>query len=197
VTVDFRQGRASSVRDLGDGRILRRGGRPAAEAAMMRLAGEHGIRVPAVHEVRDDSLVMELVVGETLLARIWRRPWAMPAGARLIADLHERLHAIPFEGARLVHFDLHPDNVLMGPDGPVLIDWTNAHGGDPDADVALTWLIAETSAGLRGRLFAHLFARVVGRDAIRGGLAEASAFRLADPHVTDGERARVRRLRPP
>ena len=88
----------------------------------------------------------------------------LPA-ARVIGDLHARLHAIPFGDARLVHFDLHPDNVLLGPYGPVLIDWTNARGGDPDADVALTWLIAETSAGLRGRLFARLFRRIVGRDA--------------------------------
>jgi tRNA A-37 threonylcarbamoyl transferase component Bud32 len=194
--VSIRQGRASSVTDLGDGRILRVGGRPAAEAEMMRVAGEHGIRVPAVHEVRPDGLVMELVPGTTMLERIWRRPWAMPGAAGVIADLHERLHAIPYDGARLVHFDLHPDNVLLSPDGPVLIDWTNARGGEPDADVALTWLMAETSAGLRGRAFASLFRGIVGRDPIRRGFAEASAFRLADPHVTDAERARVRRLAP-
>jgi tRNA A-37 threonylcarbamoyl transferase component Bud32 len=166
------------------------------EAEIMRVAGRHGIRVPAVHEVRPDAIVMELIPGETLLEGIWGRPWAMPRAAAVIADLHERVHAIPFDGARLVHFDLHPDNVLLGPDGPVLIDWTNARGGDPDADVALTWLIAETSAGIRGRLFAWLFRRIVGREAIRRGFSEASAFRLADPHVTDAERARVWRLRP-
>ena len=163
---------------------------------MMRLAGQHGIRVPIVHEVRTDALVMELVPGETLLDRVRRRPWGLPWAAGVIADLHERLHAIPYGGARLVHFDLHPDNVLLGPDGPVLIDWTNAHAGDPDADVALTWLIAETSAGLGGRIFARLFRRIVEPDTIKSGFAAASAFRLADPHVTDAERARVRRLRP-
>ena len=162
---------------------------------MMRLAGEHGIRVPVVREVQPDALVMELVPGETLLDRLSRRPWQLASAARVIADLHQRLHAIPYDGARLVHFDLHPDNVLLGPDGPVLIDWTNAHGGDPDADAALTWLIAETSAGIGGQAFAWLFRRLVGRGAIRRGLAEASAFRMADPHVTDAERARVRRLR--
>jgi tRNA A-37 threonylcarbamoyl transferase component Bud32 len=192
----IRQGRASSVTDLGDGRVLRLGGRPDAEAEMMRVAAAHGIRVPAVHDVRRDGLVMELVPGATMLDRIWRRPWLMPEAARVIAGLHERLHAIDYGGARLVHFDLHPDNVLLGPDGPVLIDWTNARGGDPDADVALTWLIAETSAGLRGRAFARAFRRSVGREAIGRGFEEAAAFRLADPHVTDAERARVRRLRP-
>ena len=192
----IRQGRASSVTDLGDGRVLRRGGRPHAEAEMMRAAAAHGVRVPVVHEVRADALVMELIPGETMLERIWARPWEMPGAARVIAAVHERVHAVPYDGASLVHFDLHPDNVILGPDGPVLIDWTNAHGGDPDADAALTWLIAETSAGLRGRLFAWLFRRVVGRGIIRRGFAEASRYRLADPHVTDAERARVRRLRP-
>jgi serine/threonine protein kinase len=196
VAARIRQGRASSVTDLGDGRILRMGGRPAAETEMMRVAGEHGIRVPAVHEVRPDALVMELVAGPTMLDRIARRPWEMGWAARVIADLHERLHAIAFDGATLVHFDLHPDNVLLGRDGPVLIDWTNARAGDADADVALTWLIARTSGGIGGRHFAWLFRRSVGREAIRRGFAEARAFRLADPHVTDAERARVQRLRP-
>ena len=163
---------------------------------MMRLASQHGIRVPLVHEVRPDALVMELVPGETLLDRIGHRPWTLPRAAHVVADLHERLHAIAYEQARLVHFDLHPDNVLLGPDGPVLIDWTNAHGGEPEADVALTWLIAETSAGTGGKLFARLFRRAVGPLAIRRGFDEARAFRLADPHVTDAERDRVRWLRP-
>ncbi len=162
----------------------------------MRLAAEHGIRVPVVHEVRPDALVMELIPGETMLARIWRRPWQIPGAARVIAGLHARVNAIPLEGARLVHYDLHPDNVILGRDGPVLIDWTNARAGEPDADVALTWLIAETSAGMRGRLFARSFRRAVGREAVRRGFAAASEFRLADPHVTDVERARVRALRP-
>jgi tRNA A-37 threonylcarbamoyl transferase component Bud32 len=196
VATAIRQGRASSVTDLGDGRILRTGGRPEAEAQMMRLAGAHGIGVPEVLEVRPDALVMELVPGDTLSARMRRRPWILPRAVGVIAEFHERLHAIPYGDARLVHFDLHPDNVLLGPGGPVLIDWTNAHAGDPDADVALTWLIAETSAGLGGRVFARLFRRAVGRDVIRRGFAEARAFRLADPHVTDAERIRVRRLRP-
>jgi serine/threonine protein kinase len=196
VAATIRQGRASSVTDLGDGRILRTGGHPEREAEFMRLAREHGIRVPFVYEVRTNALVMERIPGEPLLDRIRRRPWTLPMAARVIADLHERVHAVPYDGGRVLHFDLHADNVLMSSDGPVLIDWTNARGGDPDSDVALTWLIAETSDGFGGKVFARLFRRDVGRDAIRRGFPEASAFRLADPHVTDAERDRVRRLRP-
>jgi aminoglycoside phosphotransferase (APT) family kinase protein len=196
VATRIRQGRASSVADLGDGRVVRTGGHPKREAEIMRLAEAHGVGVPVVHEVRSDALVMEFIPGGTMLERLRRRPWELWWAARVTADLHERVHAIPYLDARLVHFDLHPENVLMGPDGPVLIDWTNARAGEPDADVALTWLIAETSAGVGGRLFALAFRRLVGGAAIRRGFAAASAFRLADPHLTDAERMRVRALRP-
>jgi aminoglycoside phosphotransferase (APT) family kinase protein len=34
------------------------------------------------------------------------------------------------------HGDLHPSNVLLGRDGPVIVDWFDASRGDPIADVA-------------------------------------------------------------
>src|SRR5918996_728749 len=153
-TRPIRQGRASSITDLGDGWILRLGGNPEAEATVMRLAADHGVPVPHIHEVRPDGLVMEFVPGMTLADEARRRPWRMADAVRIVVDLHRRVHGVPFDGARLLHFDLHPENVLMAPDGPVLIDWTNARGGDPDSDLAMTWLIAETSAGIGGRVFA-------------------------------------------
>jgi aminoglycoside phosphotransferase (APT) family kinase protein len=140
-------------------------------------------------------MVLERIDGPTMGQRLARRPWKVRGHVALLADLHERLHAIPFEAGSLVHFDLHPDNVLLSASGPVVIDWTNAHAGTPEADVAMTWIILETSAGLPGRLLAWLFRRRVGRDAITRGLADARAFRLADPNVTGVEKRRVRALR--
>jgi aminoglycoside phosphotransferase (APT) family kinase protein len=189
------RGRASSVTDLGDGTILRVGGRPEREAAIMELVRAHGFPVPRVADVRADALVLERIDGPTMGQALARRPWELRRHVRTLADLHERLHTIPFDGGSLIHFDLHPDNVLISPGGPVVIDWTNARGGSPPADVAMTWLILETSAGLPGRLLALLFRRRVGRDVIRRGLADATAFRLADPNVTEGEKARVNTFR--
>lgn len=189
------RGRASTITDLGDGTVLRTGGAPAREAELMSLARAHGFPVPRVHEVRADAMVLERVGGPTMGGDVARRPWRLGRHMRRLADLHERLHRIPTAGGRLVHFDLHPDNVLLSPSGPVVIDWTNAHGGDPAADVALTWLILETSAGLPGRLAARRFAAAVGRDLIRLGLLAAAAFRVADPNVTAAERERVGRIR--
>jgi aminoglycoside phosphotransferase (APT) family kinase protein len=164
------RGRASTVTDLGDGTVLRTGGRPAREAQIMELARSQGFPVPRVHEIRAEGLVLERIDGPTMGQHLARHPWLIGRHIRTLAELHDRLHRISIDDATLVHFDLHPDNVLMSPDGPVVIDWTNAHGADPDADVAMTWVILETSAGLPGRLLARLFLSRVGRDALRRGL---------------------------
>ena len=45
------------------------------------------------------------------------------------------------DGDSLCHGDFHPGNILMAGETPVVIDWTNATQGDPDADVARTLLM--------------------------------------------------------
>ena len=115
----------------------------------------------AVLEVLDDSLVLERVDGPTMLAELRRRPWRMAGHARTLAELHDRLHEIPFEGERLIHLDFHPDNVLLSARGPVVIDWANARAGRPALDVAMTWVICATSGGAMGRLFTRFFLRHV------------------------------------
>lgn len=187
-------GRASQVFDLGDGRVLRRGGCPEREATVMAEARAAGYPVPNVLEVRDEELVLELVEGPTMLADLRRRPWRLRTHARLLATLHEQLHAIPWEGQSLVHLDLHPDNVLLARTGPVVIDWTNARGGHPALDLALTWTICSTSGGRPGRVFARSFAAVAGRETIRRALPEAAALRAADPNVTGAERDAIQKL---
>ena len=45
------------------------------------------------------------------------------------------------DGDTVCHGDLWPDNVIMSPKGPIIIDWAGAARGDPFADVARTWLL--------------------------------------------------------
>ena len=59
----------------------------------------------------------------------------------------------PAGAPRLCHGDLHPSNVIMGPDGPRLVDWFDASRGDPLADVARSLL---TMLGDGARPPAHL-----------------------------------------
>lgn len=191
------EGRASEILDLGDGRVLRRfkaGGDPVREAETMEHALAHGYPAPKVYEVHDDSMVLERVDGQTMLADLKRRPWRMSGHARALAKLHHRLHAIELDGGRLLHVDFHPDNVLLSSRGPVVIDWANACSGDPAFDIAMTWVICATSGGALGRLFTRFFLRHVDREAARLALPEAAAFRIADRNVTAAERERVRRM---
>jgi len=198
-------GRASEIFDLGDGRVLRRfrsGGDPEHEALVMRHARDHGYPVPEVHEVLSDGLVLERVEGPTMSAVLRRRPWTLRRETRALARLHDALHAIVAppalralgDGDRLLHLDLHPDNVMLSPRGPVVIDWTNAHRGDPMVDVALTWVILATSGGRGGRLLLRFFLPCFERGALVHALPGAADYRLADPNVTDAEREAVRRL---
>ena len=71
----------------------------------------------------------------------------------LAAALEQR--PAPTSAVRLCHGDLHPGNVILGRDGPVLIDWFDVSRGDPVADVARTALLVSTRAPRRQRA-AHL-----------------------------------------
>jgi Phosphotransferase enzyme family len=198
-------GRASEIFDLGDGRVLRRfraGGDPEREALVMEHALANGYLVPRVLEVAADSLVLERIEGPTMLAYIRRRPWTLRAHARALAALHDRLHQIDAppmlpatgEGSRLLHLDLHPENVILSPSGPVVIDWANAARGDPALDVALVWVIGATSGGPFAWLFLRPFLSQFDRDEVVRALPQAAQRRIADVNVTDREREAVRRL---
>jgi aminoglycoside phosphotransferase (APT) family kinase protein len=202
-------GRASEVFDLGDGRVLRRfktGGNPEREALVMRHARAHGYPVPQVLEVTADALVLARIDGQTMseAAASFTRS-AIEEHATVLAQLHEKLHEIDAPaglpavggGDRLLHLDLHPANVILSPDGPVVIDWTNARRGDPVFDVALTWVIGATSQGL-GRLggtFTERFLANFDRDELLRVLPAATDYRLTDANVTDEERQAILRLR--
>lgn len=142
-------GRDADIFALGAHRVLRRyrdGGDVAAEAAVMRYVGEQGFPVPVVHAAERADLVMERLDGPSLLVALRSGDMAVEPAARILADLHRQLHALPPRlssnpAIRILHLDLHPDNVMLSSRGPVLIDWRNATEGPPDLDVALSALI--------------------------------------------------------
>lgn len=198
-------GRASEIYDLGGGRVLRRfraGGNPEREVLVMEHARAKGYPVPRVLELAHDSLVLERIEGPTMLADLQRRPWRLRAHARMLAELHDRLHtivappALPAagEGDRLLHLDLHPENVILSPGGPVVVDWANARRGQPPLDVAMVWVIGATSGGLPGRVFLRPFLSQFDREKVVQALPRAAERRIADVNVTDREREAVRRL---
>ena len=198
-------GRDADVYALGDGLVLRRyraGGDVAAEAAVMRYVAARGYPVPAIHSAYGSDLVMERVDGPTMLTALRNGDLGADQAGRLLARLHTALHAIAAPDPatphrRVLHLDLHPDNVILGDRGPVVIDWRNTADGAPALDVALTALIlAQVAVGADDDLAAGCAAVLAAfLDTIgpldTPALPRALAMRRADPNMTPGELDRL------
>ena len=212
-------GRDGDIFEYGPGLVLRRakGGRVIErEARIMEYAAAHGYPVPQVHDVRADGteIVMERLDGPLMMNAMASRPWTMAKHARLLADLHDQLHLIaapewlPQLGTgadRLVHLDLHPLNVVMTARGPVVIDWTNASGGDPLLDVALTYVLLTCPRAplpVVARALLDPFRRVIGRlftaryhgPELDARIADAAEMKMLDRNLFPDEIEKCRRL---
>ena len=219
-------GRNADVYDLTGGRVLRRyrDGRDAervgVEALIMTRARESGVPVPEVFDVSGADIVMERAAGPTMLDTLGNRPWTVPAQARLLARLHDLVHAVPLSGLPelaalpgwtgpadgdvLLHRDLHPQNVILTERGPMIIDWEGAARGPAIADVGLTWAIIGFSevplppvrAALARALqasFTRSFVRAAG-PLDETWRTTAIRMRLTDPNLLPSEAARLRKL---
>jgi aminoglycoside phosphotransferase (APT) family kinase protein len=215
-------------------RVLRRyrnGRSSEREAEIMRQAAAHGYPVPAVYDVRGIDMVMERVAGPTMLQELGQRPWTVVKHARTLAQLHRRLVRIPplewmqryppaateptvlaLDGQGttpssdvLLHLDLHPDNVILSPDGPVVIDWSSAKRGEVSAAVALTWVIMATSEVadlgvkravvlLLRRLLVSEFLRHSDRAGALRQLQAVAQVRINDRNVRASEQEAIRGL---
>lgn len=211
------QGRDGDVREFGPGRVIRvsRSAKDrTAQNELMTYLAEAGYPVPRVYPHDDPTVtVMDRIDGVTMMADLAAKPWKLGHHARLLAELHASLREIaPPPGLRrlgvgdeLLHLDLHPNNVLLTDDGPVVIDWDNAAVGSADLDVALTWVIIKTGpitsnpvirpllASLRDR-FVKTFEDAAGVERIRANAAAAAELRLLDPNLLTTERDEVFRL---
>jgi aminoglycoside phosphotransferase (APT) family kinase protein len=210
-------GRDSEIFEHGPGKVLRRvhdGRSMVAEAEIMRHVRSRGYPCPEVHDAGDGYLVMERLEGPTMMTVVGRPPFPLRRSGRQLAELHERLHRItapagvraaPLAGDRVLHGDLHPMNVVMTADGPVVIDWSNASAGDPAYDVADAWvLLACATPPTSGidrvivpigrRILLHAFLHRIDRAAAERALPAVVARRLADPHMRPEERDRMREL---
>ncbi len=187
------------------------------EARIMEYVRGQGYPVPAIDEISDDGLdiVMERIEGLDMVATMGKRPWTIPRQGRVLAELHVQLHELPApdwlreapvgRGDRLVHLDLHPLNVIIGPRGPVVIDWANASRGDPVADVALAWVLMAAGSVPTGRMIGAVLGRVrsalvdnflrsFDMDVLRRSLRDVVAWKVGDPHMSADEQARMWRL---
>jgi aminoglycoside phosphotransferase (APT) family kinase protein len=176
----------------------------------MEYLHRQGYPVPAVEELSDDGagLVMERVEGPSMVEALGRSPWTVRRQSAVLADLHRQLHDVappgflgpaPMgHGDRVLHLDLHPLNVLMGPRGAVVIDWTNACVGDPDVDVALAWVLMSAAEIPAGRVMAKVlgwgrallvngFVGQFDRGQVARQLQGVVEWKVNDPHMSERE----------
>ncbi len=222
------RGRDAEVFALGPDRVVRRLSGPSdlvPEAEVMEHVRTAGLPVPRVWRVAPGEMVMDRVEGPTMADALARRPWQAARLGRELAHLHTTLHAIAapadlrphrVPGDAVLHLDLHPQNVILGPDGPVVIDWSNARRGPAAADVADVWVVLAclgrepgTPRGPVARLQASVIDRVepairrrlldaflaeAGREPAAALLAEAAEHRLGDGNVRPAEREAIAAL---
>lgn len=151
--IPYAAGREADVFLLDDKRVLRRyrvGPDTAYEASVMTYVRELGFPVPEVFEAGGTDLVMERIDGPTMAQSVLAGTLSLDDAGAMLAGLLRRLHELPPRSGpgTIVHFDLHPENVLLTATGPVVIDWPNGGDGPADLDTALTALIlAEVTVG--------------------------------------------------
>jgi tRNA A-37 threonylcarbamoyl transferase component Bud32 len=202
------RGEDADVFAIDETRVLRRYRRrsvPEREVAIMRYVRERGYPAPRVFDVSGADLTLERIDGPTMLEDLRRRPWRFGGHALTLARLHKELHAIPPPaflagvGPAVLHLDLHPANVMLAPQGPVLVDWANAARGETAVDVALTAVVLAAApvgpplSWLRDR-FVRAFLAEFAPAEWRVGLDDALAYRRADGNVSDKERDRLTNL---
>jgi aminoglycoside phosphotransferase (APT) family kinase protein len=162
--------------------------------------------------VDGQDVVMERIQGPSLGSTI-RDQRSLLDACRIVGELHRyldrvlpprRLNAADGgdpDSASLAHLDLHPGNVLLGPDGPVLIDWENAARAPRGHDVALSMVILGQAPELdalllpadRGPLL-DAIVDAAGSEPGSVALAWACGRRLADAHLSELEHGRVAAL---
>lgn len=168
----------------------------------MGEAREVGLPVPAIRDIVSirgrKGIVMERIVGETLVERMIARPDQSDRWMEMLVGLQQEVRHVSGPGAlrslkgrlgadiadaralsnddrarilevldllpdkrSMCHFDFHPGNVIVGPDGPVIIDWFDAGAGDPAADLVRTaMLLRYGAANAYGPDMATMMARI-------------------------------------
>ena len=125
--------------ELGDAgwrrEALEREARAIAKLTHPRISTLHDVGYARVRGAEVAYLVMELVEGETLAARLSRGPLPLEQCLGVACDLAEALAAAHASG--IVHRDLKPGNVMLTKSGAKLLDFGIAVGrapGPPSAD---------------------------------------------------------------
>lgn len=196
-------GRRADVYELDEAWVLRReregGGDAAGEGAVMEHVHAHGYPVPRVRPSGSRTdLVMERLSGPTMLQACLAGTLDVTEAGSVLARLLRHLHTIPAlrstdPAVRVLHLDLHPENVILTSDGPRVIDWSDTEEGDPALDWAASAVILAQAAVADDALSAPartmLTALLADASPLtRPALTEALRRRSANPTMSRAER---------
>ncbi|MFE1799067.1 phosphotransferase [Streptomyces sp. NPDC059517] len=158
-------------------------------AAVMEYVRGHGYPVPRVRATASRTdLVMERLAGPTMLGALTAGALTAAEAGAVLGRLLGELHAIPARcssdpGVRVLHLDLHPDNVVLTPNGPMVIDWDNTEEGAPGLDWGMSAVLLAQVAVAEGD------PRAAGAGEVLVGLLAG----CPDPGVLTGERGELGR----
>ncbi|MFF3785562.1 phosphotransferase [Streptomyces sp. NPDC001933] len=201
-------GRSADVYALDEKWVLRRyrDGKDAThEWMVMSYLGAHGFPVPRLGPRNSKTppcdLMLQRLTGPTMLDSMVAGELPAAEAAAMLAGLLAELHTVPARLSpdpedRILHLDLHPDNVMLTDRGPVVIDWSNTEEGVPAADRAMSSLIlaqvavdprSPASADARSLLDALLPHLSASGGIPARQLAGAASRRAADPTMSPHE----------
>ncbi|NYV78190.1 phosphotransferase [Streptomyces sp. UH6] len=199
-------GRTADVYVVDERWVLRRYrdaglGDAEAERALMAYLHRCGYPVPVVRP-RENSpatdLVMERLDGPTMTGALFAGLITPQEAGATLALLLTGLHSLPARWSadpreRILHLDLHPENVILTSSGPRVIDWSTAAEGHPGLDRAMTAVIlARTGAAnpKRTAVMRDVLAALLAAPSARldpEELEEALRLRTSDPAMTERE----------
>ncbi|MFI6861723.1 phosphotransferase [Streptomyces sp. NPDC050421] len=202
-------GRSADVYELDELWVLRRyrdGLDATRELPVMSYLSASGYPVPRLGpqppSAGPGDLVLQRLTGPTMLESLLSGDIDGAEASAVLARLLAELHTIPARLSpdpedRILHLDLHPDNVMLTADGPVVIDWSNTEEGPPALDRAMSALILaqvavdrDSPAADGGRaLLTALMPHLIAEGGIPAGhLADVAARRAANPTMSPAER---------
>jgi hypothetical protein len=135
---------------------------------------------PAAHLEPAQHVYAKLFGGWAELARAKDTPGLDPWCRAHLSELAalEARWAIAIEGQTLVHGDIRSDNIVIGPAGPVFVDWPHAAVGTPVFDL-VAWapsVVLEGGPQPEQLLAAHRPSRSADPDVVSVLLAAVSGF---------------------
>ncbi|SED29016.1 Phosphotransferase enzyme family protein [Streptomyces sp. 2131.1] len=205
-------GRNADVYELDEAWVLRRyrdGMDATRELPVMSYLSASGYPVPRLGpqppSAGPGDLVLQRLHGPTMLESLMSGAVGAEEGAALLTGLLADLHTVPARLSpdpddRILHLDLHPDNVVLTLDGPMVIDWSNTEEGPPALDRAMSALIlaqvavdtAHPAADGARQLVTALLPRLAADDGIPAHhLADAAARRTLNPTMSPAEKALI------